>query len=132
RADGRRARGFTQRARARLYKKGRRGVSRTIPVAVLGEHGEAVGTEPLACGPLVEGRQRNELAAHDLLELETERAVVHRPVRHPVHDGMRVLVAEREERLDLDRDAELLARLAPRPVVERLARGEHAADGDVP
>ena len=74
----------------------------------------------------------DELAAHDLLGLEAERPVVDGAVRHAVHDGVLVDPAQREERLDGDVDAELLGGLAARAVVEGLAGGEHAADGDVP
>src|SRR5262249_21977203 len=80
----------------------------------------------------VERRQRYELAAHDLLRLEPEGAVVDRPVRHPVHDDPGVRVLDGEEGLDLQRDAQLLAGLAPRAVVERLAGGEDPADRHVP
>src|SRR5205823_8717939 len=102
------------------------------PAAVLGQGGQAVGAERLAPGPRRDRGWGEELAAHDLLGLEAEGAVVAHAVDHAVHDDALVRVAEREERLRLEVDAELLACLAPRPLVERLARREPAAHGDVP
>ena len=77
--------------------------------------------------------ERHELAAHDLLGLEAERPVVRGAVDHAVHDG-RAASAQRngKSRSSGAVDAELLAQLARRAVVERLARGEHAADARVP
>src|SRR5262245_40019357 len=125
--------GLTPCARPRLYKEAAgRGSILQVASAKLGEHGEAVGTERLAGDAGVERCQGDELAAHDLLRLEPEGAVVDRPVRHPVHDDPGVRVLDGEEGLDLERDAQLLARLAPRAVVERLAGGEDPADRHVP
>src|SRR6059058_3615061 len=64
--------------------------------AVLGQGGQAVGAEWLPRGPRRDRVQGEELAAHDLLGLEAERAVVARAVDHAVHDDALVRVAERE------------------------------------
>src|SRR2546430_15723204 len=42
----------------------------------------------------------HELAAHDLLGLQAKGPIVDRLKRHPVHDGVDVGVAQREERLE--------------------------------
>src|SRR5262249_56385250 len=72
------------------------------------------------------------LAAHDLLALEPEGALVDDLVHHAVDDGGVVGVPEGEERLGHGVDAELLLQLACRTRVEGLAGREHAADPDGP
>src|SRR5205823_1408158 len=89
--------------------------ARRPAAAVLGQGGQAVGAERLAPGARRDRVQGEELAVHDLLGLEAKGAAVARAVHHAVDDGLLVRPAEREERLRLERDAQLGPGVAAHP-----------------
>jgi hypothetical protein len=57
---------------------------------------------------------------------------VERTIDHAVHDGVRIVPAERKELVERRDDAELLGELARRAGCERLTRRQHPADAGVP
>src|SRR5262249_45578590 len=93
---------------------------------ILEQDGEPVRTEGLVRGTLADRSWRDELAAHDLLRLQAEGPVVADAVDHPVHVGVLVGPAEREELVEGGLYAQLLGQFARGAGRELLSGQQHA------
>src|SRR5262249_13399091 len=88
--------------------------------------------EGLVRGALADRAWRDELAAHQLVRLQSEGPVVAGAVDHPVHVGVFVGPAEREELVERRLDAQLLCQLACGAGRELLSGQQDAAGAGVP
>src|SRR5215831_6941288 len=91
-----------------------------------------VWTKAFAGDPGRQLMDGNKLAAGNLFGLEVKWAVVRHVINHAEGDAVLAIVAEGEEWQRPKFNADLLAAFAQRRFVERLARGDDAAYGQIP
>src|SRR5580765_2725271 len=93
---------------------------------------QSVGAKSLALDQSRQFIERQEFTAANLFALQTKGAIMKQVIDHATRDGMFPDVMKWEERDRTHVDTKLLAALAARGFIERLARGRNAADGQIP